>query len=206
MTLVTTPTKRKYPSAPQTLPSPEAANPAPETAVSPAGGPGGNGAAGGGLIAALMDAATKRGHTLANLATALGVTYGYLVQLRAGNRSCARISDDFASRCAKYLGLPRLSVLLLAGRITQDDFFEASAVSPRSLAMAYDYIRRDPRWGARVPALSAEAIQESRHLVLVIVWFYQEMRGVDLLFGVDDTTFWPAVDGPSSAEDMMDGW
>lgn len=197
MTLVTTPTKRKNPSAPQTLPPLEVATPAPETAVSPAGGA---------LMAALMDAATKRGHTLANLATALGVTYGYLVQLRAGSRSCTRISDDFASRCAKYLGLPRLSVLLLAGRITQDDFFEASAASPRSLAMAYDYIRRDPRWGARVPALSAETIQESRHLVLVIVWFYQEMRGVDLLFGVDDATFWPAVDEPSSTEAMMDGW
>lgn len=199
--------KSKTTSAERTPPAPEAAKPAPEASAPHARGTDRTDASGGALMAALLAAATKRGHNLADLAKALGVTYGYLVQLRAGSRPSARISDDFAARCALYIGLPRLSVLLLAGRITQADFFEASATSPKSLAMAYDYIRNDPRWGARVPVLTEEEMQRSKDLVFVVIWFYQEMRDVDLLFGVDDEcTFWPVVDEQYCEADVMDVW
>jgi len=134
-------------------------------------------------MAALTETATRRGHNLAELAKALNVTYGYLVQLRSGSRSPASISDDFAARCARYLELPRLSVLLLAGRLTTQDVFGEQATSTTSLSQAYGYLLGDPIWGARVPALSEEALQQSRDVVLAMVWLYQELKGVSLLPG-----------------------
>ena len=138
-------------------------------------------AAGGRLMAALMDAATRRGHNLTALAKALNVTYGYLVQLRSGSRSPVNISDDFAARCARYLELPRLSVLLLAGRLSPADVFGEQAMNEVSLAQAYGYLLADPIWGARVPELSEQALQQSKDCVLAMIWLYQELKGVSLL-------------------------
>lgn len=132
-------------------------------------------------MAALTETATRRGHNLTDLAKALNVTYGYLVQLRSGSRSPVNISDDFAARCARYLALPRLSVLLLAGRLSPADVFGEQAMNEASLSQAYGYLLADPIWGARVPELSEQALQQSKDCVLAMVWLYQELKGVRLL-------------------------
>lgn len=141
---------------------------------------------GGPLMAMLMQSARERDQTMADLAAELDVTYGYIVQLRNGTRSSANISDVFATRCARYLGLPRLTVLMLAGRVTSADFFEENALNYLSLARAYEHIRSDPYWGPRAPALSKEEASRHPGLLALAVWLYEGVTGTTLLPGVSD--------------------
>jgi transcriptional regulator with XRE-family HTH domain len=141
---------------------------------------------GGPLMAVLMQSARERDQTLADLAAELDVTYGYIVQMRNGARSSANISDAFAARCARYLGLPRLTVLMLAGRVTSADFFEEDALNYMSLTRAYEHIRSDPYWGPRAPALSKEEAERHPGLLTLAVWLYEDVTGTTLLPGVTD--------------------
>lgn len=77
---------------------------------------------GGPLIGWLWDEARRRGIDLQEMAAQLGVTYGYLHQLRAGVRRTNCISHDFAQACGEFLGVPTVTVLLLAGYLTMSDF------------------------------------------------------------------------------------
>jgi transcriptional regulator with XRE-family HTH domain len=77
---------------------------------------------GGPLIGWLWDEARRRGIELQEMAAQLGVTYGYVHQLRAGVRRTSSISHDFATACGEFLGVPTVTVLLLAGYLTMSDF------------------------------------------------------------------------------------
>lgn len=77
---------------------------------------------GGPLIGWLWDEARRRGIELQQMAAELGVTYGYIHQLRTGIRRTSAISHDFAAACGEFLGVPTVVVLLLAGYLTMSDF------------------------------------------------------------------------------------
>lgn len=77
---------------------------------------------GGPLLGWLADEAKRRGQTGQAMAESLGVTAGYIHQLRTGHRHLCNISDGFARSCARYLGVPPIVVKLLAGRIAVTDF------------------------------------------------------------------------------------
>lgn len=138
------------------------------------------------LLSALTRIAKNRGHTLAELAAALEVTYGYLVQLKSGARKTQNISSEFAQKCAKYLGVPRLTVLMLAGQVTNEDFFQLKELSVDNLRRALDYIRGDPYWGPMVPDLEEARMIENYALVLLIVRMYEDLTGTELIPGVGD--------------------
>jgi transcriptional regulator with XRE-family HTH domain len=55
------------------------------------------------------------------LANALLVTTGFLSQLESGIRPTAEINNDFARACAKYLRVPAIVVMLVAGSISHAD-------------------------------------------------------------------------------------
>lgn len=80
------------------------------------------------LTAWLLDEAVRRGHDRKHVASALLVTTGFLSQLESGIRPTAEISMDCARACARYLGVPAIVVLLVAGSISiadltaQEDF------------------------------------------------------------------------------------
>lgn len=82
---------------------------------------------GGLLIAALMQAAAERDLSQGELATALGVSYWSLSQLRIGFRPIEALDDDLAQACAAFLDLPALTVRMLAGLL---DPVEALATMP----------------------------------------------------------------------------
>lgn len=77
---------------------------------------------GGPLIGWLWDESRRRGIELQQMAAELGVTYGYVHQLKSGVRSTSSISHDFATACGDFLGIPTVTVLLLAGYLTMSDF------------------------------------------------------------------------------------
>lgn len=76
---------------------------------------------GGPLIGWLYDEARRRGLDLQEMAMELGVTYGYISQLRSGIRRTSTISHDFARSCADFLGTVTLTVMFLAGSLTLKD-------------------------------------------------------------------------------------
>ena len=74
------------------------------------------------LIAWMLDEARQRGLGLPDLARQLGVTVGYINQLRIGIRKTYEIAHSFASSCAEFLGVPTVVVLVVAGYLTLSDF------------------------------------------------------------------------------------
>jgi transcriptional regulator with XRE-family HTH domain len=138
------------------------------------------------LVAALTLAAKERGDTLADLAAALEVTYGYFSQLKSGSRKTENISDEVISRCAKYLSVPRLMVYMLAGKVTLEDFYQFEAMHPTELKRAYDFLRADPFWGPLAPKLTQDELLQSYKLVLLTIRLYEDTRGVSVLPGVGD--------------------
>lgn len=77
---------------------------------------------GGPLIGWLWDEARRRGIEVQQMAAELGVTFGYLQQLKAGLRSTSSVSQDFARASGDFLGIAPVNVLLLAGKLTMSDF------------------------------------------------------------------------------------
>lgn len=82
---------------------------------------------GGLLIAALMQAAAEQDLSQGELATALGVSYWSLSQLRIGFRPIEALDEDLAQACAAFLDLPPLTIRMLAGLV---DPAEALATMP----------------------------------------------------------------------------
>lgn len=72
---------------------------------------------GGLLIAALMQASAERDLSLSELATAMGVSYWGLSQLRIGFRPIEALDDDLAQASAAFLDLPALTIQMLAGLV-----------------------------------------------------------------------------------------
>ncbi len=82
---------------------------------------------GGLLIAALMQAAAEQDLSQGELATALGVSYWSLSQLRIGFRPIEALDEDLAQACVAFLDLPPLTIRMLAGLV---DPAEALATMP----------------------------------------------------------------------------
>lgn len=133
---------------------------------------------GGPLIGWLYDECRRRGHDYRHMAEALGVTYGYINQLRSGLRQVKQISDEFAVSCARYLGVPPVVIKMIAGRIPMSDFAfpheSTEAVVNRSMALMLD----DPVARYVLPAdLSGLSLEAKQSLIAM----YVECSGRDLL-------------------------
>jgi transcriptional regulator with XRE-family HTH domain len=135
-------------------------------------------APGGPLMGWLCDEAKRRSDSMQTLAKSLGVTYGYISQLRNGFRSTASISQEFAFASAQYLGVPTVVVKLLAGNIRIRDFMFPNEDEESLLNRALGRVRTDPVVGAALPANVEDlAIEAKRALVLM----YGEASGTDPL-------------------------
>ena len=135
---------------------------------------------GGILLAMLVSRANELGDSLGDLAKALNVTYGYIAQLRNGFRKPENISDSFATACAAYLGVPRLAVLLAAGRVRPLDVYEDPHEVMASLPHALKFMQSDGRFAGLMPP---EVFEVSSELQLFIVTLYEAATDRKLLPG-----------------------
>ena len=127
------------------------------------------------LIRLLFKEAGRRQHKLAELAQALGVTYGYLAQLRSGYRQAKHVSQDFAEACARYLGVPTALVKLWAGRIQLSDFQWPTRSRRMEVMDGLLGLREDPAVASWIP----EALFTADEQVQDFVWtLYQEGSGI----------------------------
>jgi hypothetical protein len=138
---------------------------------------------GGALMSALLYRANQLGHQLAQMSTELNVTYGYISQLRSGHRHPENISDDFVNAAAAYLGVPRMTVLMLCGRVKPDDVLLQKHNVAQQIPAAMDFIAQDPVFG---PLMPLEARKQSYELQFFIISMYEKATGKTLLSGRHD--------------------
>jgi hypothetical protein len=135
---------------------------------------------GGILLSMLVHHANEKGHLLSRMATELNVTYGYISQLRNGQRLTAHISDQFATACALYLGCPRMTVLLAAGRVKAEDVFEDPSEVSAAIPAALRFIQSNPRFG---PLMPPAVFAASPEMQLFVVTLFEAAEGRALLPG-----------------------
>ena len=135
---------------------------------------------GGILLSMLVHHANENGHLLSRMATELNVTYGYISQLRNGQRHTAHISDQFATACALYLGCPRMTVLLAAGRVKAEDVFENPCEVSAAIPAALRFIQSHPKYG---PLMPPAVFAASPEMQLFVVTLFEAAEGRALLPG-----------------------
>lgn len=134
--------------------------------------------AGGPLVGWLLDECKQRGQLPGDIAQKLGVTSGYINQLRSGLRKSEHISREFAASCARYLGVPPVVVMIVSGRISIRDFVCPTQPPELVLQRAFNAMLADPVVRALLPAdvgnLNADAQQ-------ALVQLYGNTIGHDVL-------------------------
>ncbi|MNR71721.1 hypothetical protein D3C71_23990 [compost metagenome] len=130
------------------------------------------------LISALHRRADELGQTLNEMCRHLGVTYGYINQMRNGLRSTKAISEDFSYNCARYLGVPRMTVLVLAGVVSMEDLYARVNLWQAEVPRAMAYLCEDMEWGPLVTQEIREGSPQTQYLVLRL---YEDATGRKLL-------------------------
>lgn len=138
---------------------------------------------GGALMAALLHRANQLGHQLQEMSNELNVTYGYIAQLRGGHRQPENISDDFVNAAAAYLGVPRMTVLMLCGRVKPDDVMLQKHNVAQQIPAAIEFIGQDAVYG---PLMPLEVRKASYEMQFFIVSMYEKATGKTLLDGRQD--------------------
>lgn len=139
--------------------------------------------------------ARRNGHKRADTARTLGVTYGYLTQLRSGVRATSQISIDFARACAAYLNLPAALVLIAADRLSAADFCEPSMPRQSLEATLKEGLARmadDPWVGCLMPPEVHDAPVAVQQLLLALYEdatqseLFTQRRQPQLFWGLSD--------------------
>lgn len=133
---------------------------------------------GGPFIAWLFDECRRRREDYKDMAAHLGVTYGYINQLRSGLRRTEHISDDVAQSAARYLGVPTIVVKLVAGRISASDFMPADENEEAATDRAYARMLDDPAARQAIPTDVGDLPLKAKQ---ALVMMYSEASGNDVL-------------------------
>ena len=130
------------------------------------------------LFAALQNRARQLGQTLQEMCRCLDFSYPYYSQLRSGRRSLSGASDDFTHACARYLGVPRLTILALADIVSPQDMVQSQEAVITHLPRAFEHVCTDPYWAHLATASVRHGSFETQYL---IVRLYEQMTGLQLL-------------------------
>ena len=137
---------------------------------------------GGALVGWLLDDARRRQQEYQDMARELGVTYGYINQLRTGIRMAENISHEFAVACGRYLGVPAIVVKLISGSIRISDFGFPYESEEQVLDRALRAIQADPQLRSALPGeLMALPLEAKKMMVMM----YAETSSQDV-FGLHE--------------------
>jgi len=128
------------------------------------------------LLRILVAKAASQGQTLTSLAKELGVTYGRLVQWRREKAAMTSANRSVHARAARYLGVPTVVCLVLAGVVGPEDFvLPGPETLDERLRKQIEEMRHDPFFAAFVPTSLLSAAPEVR---LFIAFLYGQARGI----------------------------
>jgi hypothetical protein len=126
------------------------------------------------LLRLLVAQATQSGDTLAKLAQALGVTYERLAQWRRREGDISRAQRSVHENAARYLGVPVVLVLALAGTVSVTDFvWPARESLSARVGKELERLRLDPYLAAFVPPALANA---DPAVQLLVAFMYRELK------------------------------
>jgi transcriptional regulator with XRE-family HTH domain len=134
------------------------------------------------LLVWLTKVAVQRGEKMHQLSAALGVTYGYLVQLKKGIRSTTRISEEVIRGAARYLAVPAIAVRLAAGQVTLGDFDLPGDRYSQRVDNGLDFISKDPAYSFLLPAGVEQLPTDVKASIVVL---YEGATGARLLSNRD---------------------
>jgi transcriptional regulator with XRE-family HTH domain len=134
------------------------------------------------LLVWLIKTAVQRGDKMHQLAAALGVTYGYLVQLKKGIRATTRVSEEVIRAAARYLGVPAIAVRLAVGQVTLSDFDLPGERFSQRVDNGLDFISKDPAYSFLLPP-GVEKLDVETKAALVVL--YEGATGARLLSNRD---------------------
>lgn len=129
------------------------------------------------LLSMLLQCANDRGMYQAELAREIGVTQGYISQLRNGLRNIPDVSDDFLAGCARLLGVPRIVCAIAAGKLKADDLYAEASVEDAA-KQALQLIGKDGPLGALLPVSAFSAPEDVQ---LYIVMLFEAATGKKLI-------------------------
>jgi hypothetical protein len=127
------------------------------------------------LLRALVHESRRRSQTLRQLAEHLGVDYRRLAQWRSDDESIARAHRSVFERAARYLRIPYVLVLVLAGAITTRDLAwpeDSKAILDQRINGGIEQLRDDPLFSGSVPS---ELEHAPRSIKLFILFLYDHI-------------------------------
>jgi transcriptional regulator with XRE-family HTH domain len=95
------------------------------------------------LINKLWGKMVEDGSSPGELADVLGISYGYIMLLSKGKRSCSGMSIDTLRRAADYLNITTSEAALLSEAFEPTDFFLNSTLEDR-IELVYEDLKKDP--------------------------------------------------------------
>lgn len=132
---------------------------------------------GGTLMGWLLHEASQKGQNFSQMSVELGVTPGYVTQLRNGHRQVHHISQEFAESCARYLGVPPIVVKVAAGKVRALDFVMPDNGEVKFLENGLRRIQVDPGLSGYLPPEAFSAHPKVQHFILTL---YQEASGCQI--------------------------
>lgn len=130
------------------------------------------------LLDWLEQESRQRGMPMRDTAVALGVTYGYLHQLRIGSRCTANMSAELLRTIARFLRVPPILVRVVAGNIAMRDFAWPNLSEDELVDAALERMRADPVARAMLPA-DLSVLPPQARSTLALLW--GEVSGDDVL-------------------------
>lgn len=130
---------------------------------------------GGPLLGWLGDEANRKGQSPAEMSRALGVNYGYVLQLCNGIRNVENVSRDFHDVCARYLGVPTIVCKVLSGNIRMSDFLHRADSEQEAVDRCLRQMMDGPERSKLLPSdpMSLEMVAK-RELVLMHMQIEQD--------------------------------
>lgn len=130
------------------------------------------------LLSMLYGRAAQLGHSANRMCEELGITYGYVSLLRNNQRDVDKVSDSLVDNLAAYLGVPKLQVMVAAGKVKPEDLFADPPSVDVYLKQAIAHMRGDPVWGPHV-AKSIDAVPVEVQFLCVAL--FEAASGKNLL-------------------------
>lgn len=127
------------------------------------------------LLRVLIAEATRRGDTLVEMATQLGISYRRVAQWRSKEASVSTASREVFVAAGRYLGVPTAFVLCLAEAIQLEDLTVQDSDSDSArVERDIQRMKNDPRFAGFVPDELHGAELKVKQLVL---FMYRELSG-----------------------------
>ncbi|MFC0351317.1 hypothetical protein [Undibacterium danionis] len=132
---------------------------------------------GGPLIGWLFDEARLRNQNLREMSQELGVTFGYINQMRNGQRYAHNMSQRMTKACADYLGVPPIVVMLLSGAISMKHFLLRHESEEQLIDRTIRKIQNDPQVRQSVPERLLDLPLDAKKAMVAM---YGEVAGFDI--------------------------